>query len=390
MHRLRRCAKLAHVGDVDEAGLGARVREARERAGLKQGELAGMVNLDRTAVNKIEAGIRKVTALELSDIARALGVRMATFFADPTPALVSHRSANGLEVVDSNIDRLIAALATDVELIQSLAPAELGLVDLDERIAELPLPRPESMAEAETLAATARRLLGVEGDGPVRDLVDRVSRLGLLPFAVDLGPDTADAGTILLRQGGVSLVNSHNKVGRRRLALAHEFGHYLIADDYTIDWRVADQHGAHIEARLDRFARALLLPEDGIRALWSRLSEAYDLREVAVQIGSEYRVDMATLARRLQELGIIGSVQAAAVRAVATTQSDIVDFGLLIPSDLEGHSLAVPYQRAVLRAFRDERISRERALELLRGTFEDEDLPSRRLRREDELWNFVS
>lgn len=52
---------------------GARVREARELAGLTQGELASRVNLDRTAVNKIEGGIRKVTALELSDIATALG-----------------------------------------------------------------------------------------------------------------------------------------------------------------------------------------------------------------------------------------------------------------------------------------------------------------------------
>lgn len=386
----RVCAKLAHMAELDEAVLGARVREARERAGLKQGELASLVNLDRTAVNKIEGGVRKVTALELSDIARAIGVRMATFFAEPTPALVSHRSASGLEVVDSNIDRLLADLATDVELIQTLAPTELGLDHLDERIAELPWPRPSTMAEAESLASRARRFLGVEGDGPLRDLVELVSAVGLLPFAANLGPDTADAGTILLRTGGVSLINSHNKVGRRRLALAHELGHYLIADDYTIDWRVADQQGGDIEARLDRFARALLLPEAGIRETWVRLVEKYDLREVAVQMGSEYRVDMATLARRLQELGIIGSEEASTVRSVTTTQADIVDFGLIIPSDLEGHSLAVPYQRAVLRAFRDERISRERALELLRGTFEDEDLPDRRARREDELWNFVS
>src|SRR5207244_305618 len=179
-----------------------------------------------------------------------------------------------------------------------------------------PLSRPSTMAEAEALASRARGLLGVEGDGPLRDLVSLVSAVGLLPFAADLGPDTADAGTILLRKGGISLINSHNKVGRRRLALAHELGHYLIADDYTVDWRVADQQGGDIEARLDRFARALLLPEGGVRETWNRLVEKYDLREVAVQMGSEYRVDMATLARRLQELGIIGSEEASMVRSV--------------------------------------------------------------------------
>jgi len=378
------------MAEVDETTLGARVREARERAGLKQGELASMVSLDRTAVNKIEGGVRRVTALELADIARALGVRMSTFLAEPVPALVSHRSATGLEVVDSNIDRLIADLATEVELVQTLAPSELGLDGLDERLADLPLPRPVSSADTEELASRARQMLGVDAEGPLRELSDVMAAIGLLAFATDLGPDTADAGTILLRKGGVSIVNSSNKVGRRRLALAHELGHYLIADDYTIDWRVSDQQGSEVEARLDRFARAVLLPERGLRAAWSRLKEAYATREAAVQIGSEYRVDMATLARRLQELGVVGSEEAATIRSVVTTQADIVDFGLLVPTELEGRSLPVPYQKAVLRAFRDERISRERALELLRGTFGDEDLPGRRVRREDEIWNFVS
>ena len=72
---------------------------------------------------------------------------------------------------------------------------------------------------------------------PIRRLTDAVSGIGLLAFSRDVGKDTADAGTILLRRGGVSLINSHMKVGRRRLALAHELGHYLVADDYTVDGR---------------------------------------------------------------------------------------------------------------------------------------------------------
>jgi len=384
------CAKLAHMVDINETALGARVRAARERAGLKQGELAGMVNLDRTVVNKIESGTRKVTALELSDIAAALGVRMSTFFSEPIPSLVSHRSAQGVEVVDSKIDGLLAEIAGHVEFIEALAPQELGLASLEERFEDIPFARPTANADADALAVRVRRLVGVDDVEPLRDLMGLVAHIGLLPFSADLGPDTADAGTILLRQGGVCLINSHNKVGRRRLALAHELGHYLIADDYTIDWRVADQHASDIEARLDRFGRVLLLPETGVRSSWARAFETHDLREAAVLVASDYRVDMATLARRLQELGLIGADDASRIRAVATTQADIVDFGLLVPSDLDGTTLAVLYQKAVLRALRDERISRARALDLLKGTFDEEDLPAVRTRREDELWNFVS
>lgn len=379
------CAKLAHVAEVDEKALGARLREARERAALKQGELAGLVNLDRTAINKIEGGIRKVTALELSDIAAALGVRMSSFFAEPIPALVSHRSSQGLDTADSKIDRLLASIATDVEFVHELAPAELALPD-GEVVA---LSRPDTLSDAEGLAVTARTMIGLDGTEPVHDLVDRTASIGLLAFSVDLGMDTADAGTILLRQGGVSLLNSHNRVGRRRLALAHELGHYLVADEYTVDWRVADQQGGDLETRLDRFARSVLLPEAGLRAAWAQ-HEPRELREAAVLLASEFRVDMTTLARRLEDLGLVDRDGAAFVRGVTTTRADIVEFGLYVPADLEGTSLPVPYQKAVLRAFRDERISRERALNLLQGTFAEDDLPSIRARREDEIWNFVS
>jgi Zn-dependent peptidase ImmA (M78 family)/transcriptional regulator with XRE-family HTH domain len=379
------CAKLAHMAEVDEKMLGVRLREARERAGFSQGELGALVNLDRTAVNKIEGGVRKVTALELSEIAAALGVRMSSFFAEPIPALVSHRSSQGPDTADSKIDLLLASIATDVEFLQELTPAQLALPDGE----GAPLPRPDTLSDADNLAVTARTMLGLDGAEPVNDLVDRAASIGLLAFSVNLGVDTADAGTILLRQGGVSLVNSHNKVGRRRLALAHELGHYLVADEYTVDWRVTDQQGGDIETRLDRFARSVLLPEAGVRAAWAQ-HESREVREAAVLLASEFRVDMATLARRLDELGMVDRDGAALVRGVTTTRADIVEFGLYVPADLESTSLPVPYQKAVLRAFRDERISRERALELLHDTFAEDDLPVLRARREDEIWKFVS
>lgn len=74
---------------------------ARERVGLSQGELAEQASLERTVVNKIEAGVRKVSALELSDIAAALKVRMASFFREPTPALVAHRMRQDQDTVDA-------------------------------------------------------------------------------------------------------------------------------------------------------------------------------------------------------------------------------------------------------------------------------------------------
>ena len=63
------------------------------------------------------------------------------------------------------------------------------------------------------------------------------------------------------------------------------------ADEYTIDWRVGGQAG-DIESLLDRFARALLLPETGVRTRWTEWNEKHALRDLAVLLGSGFRVDM--------------------------------------------------------------------------------------------------
>ena len=346
------------MSEVDARTLGARIREARERAGLSQGQLAELAGSERTVINKVETGVRKVSALELSDIAAALDVRMASFFREPTPALIAHRMGQDGDAVDSRIDRLIEALANDVEFLNSLAPQPLGLVEAVAKLGDAGLQPPGSTSEADTLAGKARELVGLGQEEPAHDLVGLVSQIGLLAFSMDLGVDAADAATILLRSGGVSLINSSNKVGRRRLALAHELGHYLAQDQYTVDWRVANQANEDIEARLDRFARSFLLPEAGLRQSWRRNAHR-ELRDLGVILGSEYRVDMSTLARRARELGLVDGQEAELLRSVKTTKADFIEFGLHMEQEMEGVTLPLPYQFAVVRLVREERISRE-------------------------------
>lgn len=368
---------------MDAQGLGRRIREERERAHLKQTELASQAGLDRTVLNKIESGVRKVTALELSQIADALGVRMTRLLQDPLPAIVSHRSNQGLDTADSQVDELLSDLAHEVEFVQRLSPDALApAIGMDEAFEH-----PPSAEAAESLAERARLAAELEPEAPVLRLPDMVARFGLWAFSTNFGPDTADAGSMLLRSGGVALVNSYHKVGRRRLALAHELGHFLVQDEYTVDWRVSSG-ASGVESRLDRFARALLLPAAGVAKFWQEQLTRLGTRDAAVLTASRFQVDMTTLARRIDELHLEGDT--ATVRATQTVQADIIEFGLNVPFDLEGTSLPTQYQRAVLSLYRGQQLSAERALELLRGTVDDGGLPPRRLRVEGELWNFVS
>ena len=65
----RRRATFAHMARGKVANIGARLAVARKAAGLTQEDLASAVGLDRTAVTKIEAGVRSLDALELARIA---------------------------------------------------------------------------------------------------------------------------------------------------------------------------------------------------------------------------------------------------------------------------------------------------------------------------------
>lgn len=53
-----------------------RLRQARELAGLSQGQVAKKLHKHRPTISEIEAGRRKVTAQEISDFAELYGVSM--------------------------------------------------------------------------------------------------------------------------------------------------------------------------------------------------------------------------------------------------------------------------------------------------------------------------
>jgi Zn-dependent peptidase ImmA (M78 family)/DNA-binding XRE family transcriptional regulator len=368
---------------MTSAELGVRIREARERRGLNQADLGERLQLDRTMVNKIENGTRKVSALELSQIADALRVRMASFFATPVPAIVSHRSAQGLEVVDSKIDATLEELVADVELVQ-----DLGALNRRE-VQAAQMDVPQTRADAELMAERARTSVGLDESSPAYELQRLFGDAGLFVFTRDLGTDTADAGTVLLRDAtGVSVVNSAQKVGRRRLAAAHEFGHFLVCDDYSVDWDVT-AGGQQTEALLDYFARAFLLPDRGLRGLWSRTT-ADGLRGAAVVAASTFRVDMATLARRLIDLDLVTGAEAGQIRQFRTTSADMIEHDLYSHDEMAGTTQPRRYQQAVLRLVRDEQISGVRALELLWGTVEENDLPAPHISTDADIWQFVS
>ena len=115
-----------------------------------------------------------------------------------------------------------------------------------------------------------------------------------------------------------------------------------------------------------------------------------EVRVDALRLASEFRVDMTTLARRLDELDLASPQELAKVRATRMRRSDIVELGLVVADELSPPLLPRAYVKAVLNLYRREEISSARALGFLMGTWEEDDLPDLPPLPADAVWSFVS
>jgi transcriptional regulator with XRE-family HTH domain len=65
---------------VEQTVLGLRIRQARDKIGMSQEDLASAVGKDQRAVSDYENGKRRIAATDLSTFARVLGVPVSYFY----------------------------------------------------------------------------------------------------------------------------------------------------------------------------------------------------------------------------------------------------------------------------------------------------------------------
>lgn len=95
--------------------LAERLRQAREQAGLSQAQVARKLRIHRPSVSEIEAGRRRVSAEELSQLAELYGVSLAwltqtgTNLPDPAVELAARELA---KLKKDDLDRVLELLRT--------------------------------------------------------------------------------------------------------------------------------------------------------------------------------------------------------------------------------------------------------------------------------------
>lgn len=345
--------------------LGARLAEARKAARLSQAELAAAVELDRTAVTKIEAGERKLDSLELARVAQVLKRPIDWFVTPSLPAVVSRRRSRGA-IDESQADVLLESLARDVKLVIELKVLQPRQVARPRAL--------EDVASAEAAARDLRATLKVPA-GPVWDLLTLAELSGLHAFCIDLRDESLDGSYVRLENAGVALVNGGRQAGRRRFTLIHELGHHLFADDYSPEWIVGTD-GDDRERLINAFVIHFLMPREAVLTRWQDWDGRREPRLAAIALGSEFGVSWTAVLGHLCNLELIDARTRERLEHERPTKADYLEGGISLREELTPPAVGPRFAQAVVRGFKRHKLSASRALELLQGTVTAADLPA--------------
>ena len=345
------------------ADLGVRVAEARELAGMTQSDLGTAMNLDRTAITKIEAGKRNLGAVELVRLADALRRPVDWFFSESPPSVVSRRVDPNVRGVSALLDARVDWIARDIDYL-----LQVDELPGFERLVSGP---PESVKDAEEAALALRRHLD-QLIGPLLDLQSLAERIGLFAFSLDLGPKGGDAAYVAVEDVGVAVINGRQEPGRRRFNLAHEIGHHVFQDAYAPEVGVSPQDDT--ERLINAFAIHLLLPIDDARGLLEEFGP--DVRLAAVAAGVRYRMSWTAVCAQLRNGGLVDAGTYEDLVSRSPSRVDYIELGEQWQPEMEAPAVPPKYGRRVLSAYRRRKLTAERVTDLLWGTLALSELPA--------------
>lgn len=360
--RAAACAKIPHM---DGKLLGERIAQARGDLNITQEHLANRVGIERTALGRIEKGERKVSAVELVNLAAVLEVPLAWFVRDPLPAVVSRRTdAAPSHELTVRLDRQLELFSGDVASLLASGVIAPGATTPSWRT-------PRTHSEAEQTAGEVRSHLGV-GSGPLLGLAAIAEQFGLYSCSLALGNGGADGALVEVAEGvAAAVIDGDARPGRRRMSLAHELGHWLFGDPYDLG---ADD----AEKRINSFTAYLLAPRTGVTTLWNQ-HHRDSVRDRTIRVAAAFRMSWSAVILHLRNLGLINEDEFRSVDGRIPVSGEFAKLGITLDTEeMKAPSLSPGITAAIIEAYVDRRMSAARVVELLRGSLEEDDLPEQR------------
>jgi Zn-dependent peptidase ImmA (M78 family)/transcriptional regulator with XRE-family HTH domain len=373
---------------ISQEELGRRLRAAREACGMRQAQVAEALKLSRPTVAQLE--LDRLAHLYGRDIRDFLSEQ----FAEQDAVTALFRAEEGVPDAEEVAARLRECIAVRRELSQlesllavdrhALAPATYAWPP--------PKSRWEAIRQGERAAIEERRRLGL-GFGPAPDLVDLFDGEGIRCALLTMPPDVSGV-TVFDKNGPFVVVNHDHPVLRRRFSFAHELAHVLLDRE---GFGAVSRHSNRkdlLEMRANAFAAAFLMPEEGVREAVASLgkgqpsrasAEVFDGAEAfrvearaapgtqdiqlydVVQVAHHFRVSHDACLYRLQNLKLLTTAQATALREADQGRGKLLAkrLGLRAPDDAhEKQWFRRRFLGRALEAFRREIISRRKLDEL--------------------------
>ncbi len=361
--------------------IAARVRLAREQAGLRQEDVAVGLGIPRPSVTELEAGRRDLSSVELAVLAELLGKPVDWFVAgeeqfDPEAwdPVRFHLRGGDLTGDDRRALLGFASRCADYANLEALL----------EVLPELPRARYGGLTgrhidQGRAVARAERQRLRL-GTRPIGDVVALLELQGIkvLDWAMPAGSAIDGALFVSDETGPCVLLNEAAVWTRRQFSAAHEYAHLLLDLDGD-HAQVCFQNGRGLaEKRANAFAAEFLSPTDGVLEFLATLGVPAK-RPVSVadviELQRYFQVSYEATLWRLLNLGLIAEDERQAFAAFKP--SELARRLGYEPSDLQpAGPVSRRFRQLALRAWQAGKITRGKLAELLGVTKRDlEELP---------------
>lgn len=267
---------------------GDRLKRAREIKGWTQSEMADAVGVSQAAIARIEQNLFEPSEQLIQQIALATSFPVSFFHQETTVDFPAGSLLFRQHLTLKSRDRAqILQTAWAAYVIYDFMARRLKLMTLR-------LPRIEN-EDTQTAALLTRNALGIEPEIPVRNLLHKLEKCGVVVLAIPLEIHGHDAFSLWADQRRAVMILGGGKPGdRQRRTASHETGHLVL---HHAMFGSRDD----IEKEAEAFASEFLLPEEAMR---QEITKPVTLSSLA-ELKPRWGVSISSLIERAYELKII-------------------------------------------------------------------------------------
>jgi XRE family transcriptional regulator, fatty acid utilization regulator len=281
---------------LTQGAVGERLRVARERRGLNQGQASAMTKVGVSSLSDFENGKRAPSLDQLSALAAAYDQPLTFFFEDsPTKEVVLWRQRPA-EGADEHASRFLKWCRWYRDL-EAWCHEETACPVPDQAKA------PRNFRDAERLAIDVRGQLDL-GDYPAPVLLKVLEeKWGVKVFHQEFEPTGTAASSRDPLFGTSILLNAKSSRRRRNYDLAHELFHLLTWRAFRAE---SPESSTELEEKLaNKFASVLLLPEEKLKAaMGERCVENRLTLSAAIDLARAFDVSVDALVWRVHGMAV--------------------------------------------------------------------------------------